>query len=399
MSDNQPREYDVVLGGDSQAPVDGVVLGGIEGVKRRLANPDIKVKIAGLYQALNYGEAGLDVIIKVLQTEKNLLRATAYRILKQSQEASAMKTLQGCSDYHFFYCISTLKEHQSRLNSVCITPDGENLISSSEDSVIIWNWQNNQFRKIFTSQVDLSNYDNESINFICVNYIRENIYIRSKWGIIQELSLQNPNIKYKLNKKEMGLHHSLIVDKSGNILFIGNDKGSIKVWDTTEQKRKYLLRGHTKPIFSLAVYGKFLFSGSGDYTIKIWDWEAKKKLIRTLEGHSFWITALCLNPDGTILFSGGGDRYIKIWDWQKGELIGTLEGHSYGVSSLAISPDGKTLISGSNDKTIKVWNWKTGKLLATLKGHSAEVNSIVLSPDGKYLFSGSHDKTVKVWGL
>ena len=46
MSENQPREYDAVLGGDSQAPVDGVVLGGIEGIKQRLANPDINVKIA-----------------------------------------------------------------------------------------------------------------------------------------------------------------------------------------------------------------------------------------------------------------------------------------------------------------------------------------------------------------
>ena len=54
MSENQPKEYDAVLGGENQAPVDGVVLGGIEGVKRRLSNPQIKVRIAGLYQALNY---------------------------------------------------------------------------------------------------------------------------------------------------------------------------------------------------------------------------------------------------------------------------------------------------------------------------------------------------------
>ena len=63
---NQPREFDVVLGGKNPPPVTGVVLGGIEGVKRKLANPEIKVKIAGLYQALNYGDAGLDLIIEAL---------------------------------------------------------------------------------------------------------------------------------------------------------------------------------------------------------------------------------------------------------------------------------------------------------------------------------------------
>ena len=80
MSENQPREYDAVLGGDSQAPVDGVVLGGIEGIKQRLANPDIKVKIAGLYQALNYGDAGLDLIIQALRDDEKEVKKTAYLI-------------------------------------------------------------------------------------------------------------------------------------------------------------------------------------------------------------------------------------------------------------------------------------------------------------------------------
>ena len=81
MSENQPREYDVVLGGDSQAPINGVVLGGIEGVKRRLSNPQIKVRIAGLYQALNYGDAGLDLIIQALRDDEREVKKASYSIL------------------------------------------------------------------------------------------------------------------------------------------------------------------------------------------------------------------------------------------------------------------------------------------------------------------------------
>ncbi len=44
MSENQPREFDAVLGGGNQAPVDGVVLGGIEGVKRRWESANIQQK-------------------------------------------------------------------------------------------------------------------------------------------------------------------------------------------------------------------------------------------------------------------------------------------------------------------------------------------------------------------
>jgi hypothetical protein len=35
---NQPRENDAVLGGDSPPPINAVVLGGLEGVKKRFAS-------------------------------------------------------------------------------------------------------------------------------------------------------------------------------------------------------------------------------------------------------------------------------------------------------------------------------------------------------------------------
>ena len=49
---NQPREYDAVLGGQNSTPVDAAVLGGIAGVKSRLASPAIEVRIAALSEAL-----------------------------------------------------------------------------------------------------------------------------------------------------------------------------------------------------------------------------------------------------------------------------------------------------------------------------------------------------------
>lgn len=41
----------------------------------------------------------------------------------------------------------------------------------------------------------------------------------------------------------------------------------------------------------------------------------------------------------------------------------TLKGHSAWIYAIAISPDGNTLVSGSYSGTIKIWNLHTGKLL------------------------------------
>lgn len=84
MSENQnePREYDAVLGGQNSIPVNAAVLGGIPGVKSRLASPIVEVRIAALSEALKYGESGLDLVIKALHDESMPIKFAAYSLLK-----------------------------------------------------------------------------------------------------------------------------------------------------------------------------------------------------------------------------------------------------------------------------------------------------------------------------
>ncbi|MEG4070745.1 formylglycine-generating enzyme family protein [Microcoleus sp. Pol11C2] len=91
---NQPREYDVVLGDASQVPLAAAVLGGIPGVKSRLASPIVEVKIAALSEALKYGDAGLDFIIGALQDESIAVKFAAYSLLKDRDEPNLKQQLQ-----------------------------------------------------------------------------------------------------------------------------------------------------------------------------------------------------------------------------------------------------------------------------------------------------------------
>ncbi|MFN7662042.1 MAG: formylglycine-generating enzyme family protein, partial [Dolichospermum sp.] len=82
----QPGKYDAVLGGNSPSIEGAAVLGGIEGVKLRLQNPDAKVRIAALEQAVNYGEQGLDLVIAGLKDESCDVQNAAYLILSDITE-------------------------------------------------------------------------------------------------------------------------------------------------------------------------------------------------------------------------------------------------------------------------------------------------------------------------
>ncbi len=96
MSDNQnePREYDAVKGGQNSIPVNAAVLGGISGVKSRLASPAVEARIAALSEALKYGEAGVDLIIGALQDKSMQVKSAAFLLLKDRDEEKTKQCLQ-----------------------------------------------------------------------------------------------------------------------------------------------------------------------------------------------------------------------------------------------------------------------------------------------------------------
>ncbi|MEH1940432.1 MAG: GUN4 domain-containing protein [Nostoc sp.] len=82
---NQPREYDAVIGGQAPPPVSGLVLGGIEGVKRRLdSTHSQEIRIAALSDALKYGKEGQELLNQIVLTETGVLQSVAYDLLFES---------------------------------------------------------------------------------------------------------------------------------------------------------------------------------------------------------------------------------------------------------------------------------------------------------------------------
>lgn len=90
---HQPTEYDAVLGGQLSIPANAAVLGGIEGVKKSLASKIVEQKIVAISQALNYGEAGLDLIIRTLEDESYQVQKFAYLLLRERDEPTVKKFL------------------------------------------------------------------------------------------------------------------------------------------------------------------------------------------------------------------------------------------------------------------------------------------------------------------
>ncbi|WP_427162456.1 WD40 repeat domain-containing protein [Aliinostoc sp. HNIBRCY26] len=341
---NRPRVYDAVLGSPENVPPGAVVLGGLEGVKRRLAHPIIEQKIAALEEALKYGEAGLELIIQTLTDVSAELQQTAENLLFPHRTKPRVKqALHEYNPWLLFECLHTINEDIHNVYTVVISPDGETIFSCSADETI------------------------------------------RVWSLSQRQEI------YTLQGHSRGVS-AIDIHPNGRILASGSYDETIKLWDIQTRQELMTITAHSGGVSAIAISpdGQSLISGGEDNTVKLWDLQTGN-LIRTLTGHSGVIYAVTFHPDGRTIVSQSDDQTLKIWCFETGRERCTLPTKCSGRrTSLAFSPDGQILVSACGEK-LKLWDWSTRQEIHVLPGYLDNIKSLTLSPGGIDSFAISPD--------
>ena len=137
----------------------------------------------------------------------------------------------------------------------------------------------------------------------------------------------------------------------GDWLATGSSDNSVIIWHVHQQKPELKLQGHSGGIYALDFSAdlSLLASASGDRTVKLWNL-ARGVAVRTLKGHTRPVNTLAFSNH--LLASGGKDTKIFLWAAATGELIRSLSVHGDCVTSLCFSED--RVISASKDSVIRV---------------------------------------------
>ncbi len=389
---NQPREYDAVLGGQSQIPIAAAVLGGIAGVKQRLNSPSIEPRIAAVKDAPKYGDAGLNLAIEALIDPAPEVQRVAYLILRQRTEPLVREALKQFVPYQLFDCIRTVKTG----TNVAISPGGDRTASLHGKTIRIRDLETGEI--LYTAD----KYPRAQETFVLCQ--ETEVFVRSR-NTPKHRAIdiwQAGELRYTCLGHEAEIT-AILISPDSQFIATGSADTTIKIWNLETGKLVCTFgslltwKAHKAGIASLAFspIAQTLASSSSDGTIKLWNLRSRE-CSQTIKGYANY---LAFSPDGQTLAAGGWDRNIKLLQLSNPDNPVILAGHFNSINAIAFSPDGSTVVSASADGNIKFWDASTGEHIHTLTGHQNSVTCLDFSSDGETVISGGLDKTVKVWGV
>jgi len=185
-----------------------------------------------------------------------------------------------------------------------------------------------------------------------------------------------------------------------NLVFTGDDEGTIKVWDTRKRTAVFTFEDNTDFITDLWFTNeKYLLATSGDGCIARFNIRRGKRerLYQSLEDEL--LSVITLKYD-TLVIAGSqqGELYMFNWD-DFSEPNEKFHGHPNSIDTM-LPVSENIMLTGSSDGIIRVLQIKPNKLLGVIGEHQDfPIERIQVCNQRKYLASCSHDETVKFWNV
>ena len=238
------------------------------------------------------------------------------------------------------FLIKCLEEHSGGINALCLSKDGNTVVTVSEDkSGRLWDTRSEQCVGLLAGHT-------EYINGVCVS--DRYVFTCSADKTIRKYNLE-----------------------TGTILKV--------------------FTGHSSTVNRVICSGDLVFSSSYDRTVKCWHGDTGECL-RTFRGHKRGVYPLHLVPSETnrgafidldnnddILVSGSADNTAKSWGMNSNECLITFKGHTGAVICLTVDVKGKLLFTGSADSTVRSWDLLSGVSVNIFSGHQSSVLCVQVS--------------------
>ena len=155
----------------------------------------------------------------------------------------------------------------------------------------------------------------------------------------------------------------------GKHLVTGSRDKTAKVWDLTAKESALTFPDHQNTVYAVAMTddGKLGISAGADNQVRQWQATDANKQIgkqtKVLGAHGKEVFRMAQHHDtkNPIVATCSADATVKLWNPVAGTALKTLTGHTDWVYAVAISPDGQLVAGGAWNGEVRVWKVADGK--------------------------------------
>ncbi|KAE8348906.1 WD40 repeat-like protein [Aspergillus coremiiformis] len=213
---------------------------------------------------------------------------------------------------------------------------------------------------------------------------------RDKTLIIWNLTRDEQAYGYPKRSLEGHSHivSDCVISSDGAYALSSSWDKSLRLWELSTGETTRTFVGHTNDVLSVSFSAdnRQIVSASRDRSIKLWNTLGDCKFTITEKGHTDWVSCVRFspNPQNPVIVSAGWDKLVKVWELASCKLQTDHIGHTGYINAVTISPDGSLCASGGKDGTTMLWDLNESKHLYSLHAGD-EIHALVFSPNRYWL--------------
>uniref|UniRef100_A0A2K5F850 WD repeat domain 82 n=2 Tax=Euarchontoglires TaxID=314146 RepID=A0A2K5F850_AOTNA len=274
-----------------------------------------------------------------------------------------------------FRVAKVFRENSDKINCFDFSPNGETVISSSDDdSIVLYDCQEGKPKRTLYSKkygVDLIRYTHAANTVV-----------------------------YSSNKIDVV---ALSMSPVDDTFISGSLDKTIRLWDLRSPNCQGLMHLQGKPVCSFDPEGLIFAAGVNSEMVKLYDLRSfdkgpfatfKMQYDRTCE----W-TGLKFSNDGKLILISTNGSFIRLIDAFKGVVMHTFGGYANSKAvtlEASFTPDSQFIMIGSEDGKIHVWNGESGIKVAVLDGkHTGPITCLQFNP--KFMTFASACSNMAFW--
>ena len=305
--------------------------------------------------------------------------------------------------------------HSGKISKILFTPDGKNIISTSEDkSIRIWDVESGESLAKFASQIG-----DGPEGMIYASSLSPDGRILAVAGYPVLSEPQNYIIFIDIKKGEQvgtAIGHNDVINcldfsGDGKYLASGSEDGSVLIWEIGDGQfpKSIATLAVTTPVtrlsFNPQTYQLAVTSESKDirlYNLKGLNSGTSKFSPKLLKKHKSVVKTVKFSPDGRYISSSGNDEQVLLWK-SDGEFVQEVHKSGNSVNALTFSHDGNVLVtmedvSGKGES----YSIPSGNKFSNFEMHDNTVFSADFSPSsvsGNYLVAsaGGNNNEIFIW--